>query len=80
MAWSDAADYAIEEARATRDVRQAALCEAEALIAGAGYPLLARPFTSGLPRERRVCYLRYLLPEGSFCPGICPKAPRITLP
>jgi ferric iron reductase protein FhuF len=76
VAWSNAAvviDYAIAEARAGGDAD--ALREAEALIAGASHPLLARPYKDGEPRERRVCCLRYLLPEGTLCPGICPKAP-----
>ena len=79
VAWSNAAvviDYAIEEARATDDAKAHTLREAGSLIAGTGHPLLAHPYKLGLPRERRVCCLRYLLPSGGPCPGICPKAPR----
>lgn len=78
VAWSNAAviiDYAIGEVRASGDHDGEALREAEALIAGASHPLLAKPYKEGEPRERRVCCLRYLLPEGALCPGICPKAP-----
>ena len=77
VAWSNAAviiDYAIGEARATGGTGAEGLRAAEALIAGARHPLLAKPYKDGEPRERRVCCLRYLLPEGTPCPGICPKA------
>lgn len=76
VAWSNAAvviDYAIAEARGSDDLDANILREAEALIGAAGHPLLAKPFKEGVARERRVCCLRYLLPEGSLCAGICPK-------
>ena len=79
VGWSNAAvvvDYAIEEARAADASDADVLRAAEALIAGPAHPQLACPYKAGPgPRERRVCCLRYLLPDGALCPGICPKTP-----